>query len=476
MFFFSILLNDLFSVCLQILWSYPSHCLVSNIRSEVTWVNYRHGQNICEKRNGCVSGDDLLSGPGTRSRFLFTNHQKRKKMADETVEHRFIQIHHACENVSEPKTELWSTLALKSTSVIATSHICEKVYNQVILNESDLLSTVQNFQTLVITCNELSKNVIFLRTLTRLLMFNLNSRKNIHFEHVKYVALKNETAKSISQVHPFAVIMRQKPSLYYHLLDEIDYLLTNFGSGQVLQILSGFVTSVFFLENMVEASALINRFTSHISSSNASTFVPQLYELATEILRNYPLHKDDVHYFCLVDWLILLNTNASMWGVLKNDVSITKFMYTLVDRLLTTVTDGFPIVSHLIRLERILIKTETDFNFDVMWISLSYALLKVQTIDEQISIVRIMMNMIHLDAASNIILRIAYIPYYQLMSELNDKGASKDMVEFKNQVLNMISFLDNNESSFKHAEDRFTKVTIKNFKTNVFKCVTFSYS
>ncbi|KAI7891869.1 uncharacterized protein EV154DRAFT_419668 [Mucor mucedo] len=255
--------------------------------------------------------------------------------------------------------------------------------------------------------------------------------------------------------------MRQKPSLYYHLLDEIDYLLTNYGSGQALQVLSGFITAVFFLDNSVEAAALVNRFTSHISASNASTFVPQLYELATEILRNYPLHKDDVHYFCLVDWLVLLNTYALIWNVSKDDISIARFLYTLVDRLLTSATDGLPIVSHLIRLERIINNKEIEFNFDVMWISLSYALLKVQTIDEQKAIVRVMINMHHLDAASNIILRVAYIPYYQLMSELNDKGASKDMVEFKKQVLNMITFLDNSVVPFENAEERFIKVIPK---------------
>lgn len=380
-------------------------------------------------------------------------------MADETVEHRFIQIHQACENVSEPKTELWSLLALKSTSVIATSHICEKIYNRITMNESDLLPTVQSLQTLVISCNELSKNVIFLRTLTRLLIFNLTSRKNVQFGHVKHVPLKNEPAKSVSQVHPFAVIMRQKPSLYYHLLDEIDYSLTNFAPGQVLQILLGFITAVFLTENTVEAGALVNRLSNTVSTSNASKFVPQLYQLATEIVCNYPLHKDDIHYFCLVDWLVSLNSCALLWNIPTHDINTTRFLYTLVDRFLTSVTDGLSIVSHLIRLERILKNTETDFNFDVIWTSLSYALLKVQTIDEQTTVVRIMLSIKNLHAASNTILRIAYIPYYQLMSELNDKGASKDMVDFKKQVIGMISFLDNHETSLTDAEDRFTKVT-----------------
>lgn len=412
---------------------------------------------------------DGLKNQSRHLKYIGTWSQKRrfpllKKMVDETVEHRFIQIHHACENVSESKIDLWSTLALKSTCAIATSHICEKLYNLVTINEFDLLSTVQSLQTLVITCNEIPKNVIFLRAITRLLTFNLISQKNIKFGHVKHVALKNESVKSIFQVHPFAVIMRQKPSLYYHLLDEIDYLLTNFGSGHVLQTLSGFITAIFLTENSVEAGALVNRLTNNILASNASKFVPQMYEVAIEILRNYPLHKDDIHYFCLVDWLVSLNTHALMWNVPKNDINITRFLYTLVDRLLTSVTDGCSIVSHLIRLERVLKNTETLFNFDVMWISLSYALLKVQTIDEQKSIVRIMMNMDTLDSASNTILRIAYIPFYQLMSELNDKGASKDMVEFKKQVLNMISFFDNNETPLEDVEDCLTMVISKAYE------------
>ncbi|GAA5812128.1 hypothetical protein MFLAVUS_005578 [Mucor flavus] len=378
-------------------------------------------------------------------------------MSDETVEHRFIQIHQACESIIDQKNDFWSTLALPSTSAIATSHMCEKIYNGVSNKKLDLLLVIQNLQNLVITCTETPKQVVFLRSITRLLVLNVSSSR-IQFGHVKNTG-RTHNHKLVYQIHPFVVIIRQKASLYYYILNEIDHLFANFDVATCLQVLSAFMTALFLTDNNVESSSLINRLTNSISTSNALQLLPQLFDMAKELLIEYPLHKDDIHYFYLVDWLIWLNMSGSAWSIPCQKLQVNSFLYTLIDRALTSVTDGKSIVSHLIRLERVLANSETEFNFDVMWTSLSYALLKVQTVEEQKYIVNIMKQMRNLDLASNIILRVAYIPYYQLLSELNDKSASDSIQGLKNEVLTMIAYLDHNETPLEQAEEYRIKLT-----------------
>jgi hypothetical protein len=371
-------------------------------------------------------------------------------MSDDTVEHRFIQIHQACENASTQGEDFWSTLALKSTSTIATSHVCEKIYNRVSNGEFDLLVTFQIFQNLITTCNEIPKNIVFLRVITRLLVQNPTGLSFDHVKHKSFDAVRKEEVDY--QVHPFAVIMRQKPTLYFNILDEIDYMLVNFQPGTVLDALSGFIKAIFWTENNVDAGSLITRLTNNVDASTAEVHLSKVFNQAIKLVEGYPLHKDDQHYFLLLDWIIWLTNTAPSAFNTRQAYLDTSYSDSLIDRLLTAVTDGNYIIPHLMRLERIL-ENLNGSNFHIAWSSLSYALLKTQTIEEQKSIIRIMIKTnTRNEGCEAIILRIAYIPLYQLLSELNDKAASKDLVELKKDVLNLIAFLDNAEEPLEDPE------------------------
>lgn len=355
-------------------------------------------------------------------------------MSDETVAHRFIQVHQACE-----QEDVWALLESKSTSTMAISHACEKLYNRVFQNQLDFVTAIQNLQNLVLTCDNQVKSTVFIQTIARLIMNHEKCTRRIEFTIVKQ-STKSNTAPI---VHPFVVIMKQKPSLYNSLLDEVDYLLTFFDHEKVLSVLSRFIEAVFLTENQVQFSALINRFTMTI---NEEANVNILFQLLIHFLHKYPLRKEDQRFFSLLDMLIWLNKLYSCTNA--------HYLYTLVDRLLTTVEAGESIIPHLVRLDRIL--STSEYSFDVIWTSISFALLKVQTVEEQQFIVD-MMNGLDKESANNMILRVAYLPLYQALAELNDKHASKEIVGLKKNVLALISFIDNEGKSYESYEK------VKNF-------------
>lgn len=392
-------------------------------------------------------------------------------MSDKTVEHRFVQIHQACKNASTTQEdEIWSRLALKSTSTIATSHACEKLCNRLANSKFDLLASLQNLQNLIITSNETAKSILFLRVITRVLL-----KQPVHpsFDHVKYSAVDYMGHKIDYQVHPFVNIMRQKPNLYYYILDEIDYMFNNSYHPNIpLYATLGFIKAVFWMENSVDAGALIARLNNNITFENAEEMLPTMFGEILKLVENYPLHKDNQHYFLLVDWIIWQSsiapfafniepTSDSSSEMGLRSTSSISYLYSLIDRLLTAVTDGESGLAYLIRLERILKNLGLTYNYHVVWSSLAYALLKVQSIEEQKSIVRLMAKTNMKDrVGAALILRIAYIPLYQFLSELNDKGASKDMVELKKDVLNLIAFLDSAGALMENAENERDKVIL----------------
>jgi hypothetical protein len=228
--------------------------------------------------------------------------------------------------------------------------------------------------------------------------------------------------------------MKQNPTFYGCLLDQVDYLFTFFEHNKAFLVLSKFFEAVFLTENQVQVSALINRFTMVITELNANT----LFQLLIHFLHTYPLRKEDQRFFCLLDMLI--------WTSKTYQCDNTQYLYTLVDRLLTTVEAGESIIPHLIRLDRIL--PSSQYNFDVIWTGLSFSLLKVQTVEEQEFIIDMMKRLPNKESANNMILRVAYLPLYQALAELNDKHASKEIVELKKNVLYLISFLDSEGKSF----------------------------
>jgi hypothetical protein len=362
-------------------------------------------------------------------------------MADELVEHRFVQIYQASEKASFKLEEFWNSLAQIST--IAVSHGCEKVYARVTQNKDlDLLQTIQNLQNLILTNNDSTKNTVFLRTITRLLIFNQGSsdKKKILFHHCK---------TDSQQVHPYTMIMREKPILYHGLLEEVDYLISN-ELPVAIPTLNGFISAIFLTENkFIDSSAILFRFTSAIMTIGTydDNILTALYACISHILFKYPLQKEDGIYFSLVDFLMWTTIISKPYQELKADrdaISTSDYIYSFVDRLLTTSSKGYSVINYLTRLESMINSANNSFT-DVIWVSLCFVLLRSKTIDEQQAIMRLM-KLIY-NRTSSSVSRIAYLPFYQLLSELNDKDASKELKALKDNTLLMLAELDNNKNS-----------------------------
>lgn len=363
-------------------------------------------------------------------------------MADELVEHRFVEIYQACERASSKLDDFWNTLA--QTSPIAVSHGCEKVYARVTQSNKDLdlLQTVQSLQNLILTNDDATKNTILLRTITQLLVFNEQhaaDKAKIQFHHCKTDA---------QQAHPYATLMRQKPTLYFDLLEEVDYLMSQHASVAI-PISQGFVSAIFLTDNAVNPNALLIRLTSAImndSIHNNSSMIPEIYACMSSILFEYPLQNESDRYLSLVDflmWVTIYQERQADQGAPAT--STTDYMYPFMDRLVTASSNQYPIVSYLVRLERMVTDSSNAVFADVIWVCLAYILFNAHNVMEQQAILRLIKS-IHAKV-SGTVSRIAYLPLYQLLSELNDKDASKSLKALKDDTLNMLYELDN----IKHA-------------------------
>jgi hypothetical protein len=354
-------------------------------------------------------------------------------MSEETVEHRFVQIHQACEKVSLKPDELWSSLSGAST--IATSHSCEKIYSRVALKKDlDCLNAIQSLQNLILTSSDEAKDKVYLRTLTRLLLYNqCNSKDKIQFHHSKLES---------RQVHPFALIMRQKPALYFSILDQIDIIIAR-DSNIAIATIEGFVNAVFLIENSVDASALLIRL-----SNTQPDLTDDIYELISSLVIHYPMQRDSIHYLSLVDLLL-----SSKFRVKLSVDTTYHYVYTFLDRLLTICSQGQSVTSYLVRFQGMLDRFLHSIHADLIWVGLSFLLLKVQTLDEQESIMNCKRMILASDRLHNIdVLRVAYLPLYQLLSELNDKDASAELKNLKENALSLISHLDQDQFQVDHED------------------------
>ena len=340
-------------------------------------------------------------------------------MTDKLVVHRFIQVHQACEQVDQ---DTWTLLTDKTNATLAISHLCEKLVHS---NRLDYNTTLQNLLNLVLTSDDPTSSTVYIRAIAYLVLTFDKINRPIEF------TLSKQSGKgSNAIVHPFIVIIKQKPSLYSHLLDELDSLFMTYGYKIVLNGMHRFVEGVFLTENDVSVNALTGRLFMHINQESAETF----YRLFNDILHAYPLRKSDTLFFCLWNTLSFIKKTYQLLD--------TSYSYTLVDRLLTTVEDGQCILAYLNQLALVV----DQYDFDIVWTSLSFALLKVQTTQEQEKILS-MMERIMDASASQFILRVAYVPLYQILAESNDKQPSPVMLEDKQRVLKLILFLDNEGQS-----------------------------
>lgn len=346
-----------------------------------------------------------------------------KNMSDETVEHRFVQIHQAYEKVSLKSDDFWSSLP--RISAIAVSHSCEKICSRVAIDKDlDCLSAIQNLQNLILTSNDETKDKIYLRTLARLLMYNQRDNKEkIQFHHSKVES---------RQVHPFVVIMRQKPILYFAILDQMDFIVAQ-GTTAAIATIKGFVDAVFLIENCVDASALLLRL-----SNMQPDLTDDIYHLISSLVIHYPMQRDTTRYLILIDLLLspkFLLVNAT-----------DRYVYAFLDRLLTVCSQGQSITSYLVRFQYMLDTLLNNIHVDLIWVSLSFLLLKAQTLDEQEVIMICKKTIVtsgRLGAAN--VLRVGYLPLYQLLSELTDKDVSPELKSLKDCALGLISHLDQDQ-------------------------------
>ncbi|KAI8984419.1 hypothetical protein BDF20DRAFT_935163 [Mycotypha africana] len=363
-------------------------------------------------------------------------------MVDGIVEHRFVQIHQANERAVSQTDSLWSTLSQMPT--IAASHCCEKIYSNVINSNNNgkgLLQTVQNLQNLVLTCEDDSKNVLFLQTITRLLIFNhyLPEETQLQFHYAK---------KDSYQIHPFTYIMHQKPSLYFELLDQ---LLDIFGkeNENAMTILSGFVESVFLTKHTSDGGALLTRLMqiSMTLGIKNDSIIAAIYKKMMDILFDFPLEISSTMYLMLVDflmWISIDNSPCIQIDIYQSQVCGYNYLLPFIDHLLTIAYKNQPVTSYLSRLSKMMNVTLSQVVIDVLWTTLSYILLRGQTLEEQ-QLAMALMRSIVSKSKNMTLLRIAYLPLYQLVSELNDKDLPKELVALKEDSLELLAYLDSNQ-------------------------------
>ncbi|RCI03918.1 hypothetical protein CU098_000747, partial [Rhizopus stolonifer] len=350
---------------------------------------------------------------------------------DEIVEHRFIQIHHACQKTNTDTH--WTFLLDKATPSIAVSHSCEKIIDRVQTRQLDFLQTLTSLQNLVLSCQDSAKNTVFLRTITRLLL--LDTR--IVFHHHK---------SESCPVHPFALLIRQKPQICFDILEQVDFILQR----NAWTVLKEFIYAVFLTENHVESSALLSRIQQALLLSKHTEFSDAVYTEMVQLVLCYPMQKNSNKFFSLIDFLIWMNHTS------KSDKA--NYAYALLDRVLTVASQGYSVKPYLIRMDRIVSLNSQVIAMDVLWISLSFLLLKVQTIEEQQLIMHLMKSALREQDMARNVLCVSYLPLYQLLSELNDKETSRELKGLKEDTLSLITYLDQDKTPAKTSTHHISSI------------------
>ncbi|KAI8995014.1 hypothetical protein BDB01DRAFT_831946 [Pilobolus umbonatus] len=362
--------------------------------------------------------------------------------------HRSVQIQQILKFTPDQIHKIWSTLAQPSVSTIAVSNACHKVYHHVVQRNLDLINTLQNLQNLVFITKEKSKLVIFLRTISRLLIFSIEEQK-------QWVL----TSSPSGTIHPYVSILRKIPSLYNDILYEVDYMLSvhqSVENSKLMEMLYPLFDAVFLIDDIANPDSLLTRLQSILlvltDSKDTAGELPQLIlSYLWECLDRFPTSDDPSSYFAVLDVLIhVLSSVGSIAFLSDSDLfSLSNnLVYLILDRLLDASSRTLPTMPYLFRLERILGMSFSDKqslmaqpNFDMLWTSLSFVLLKAQTLDDQQLIIRLL-NHLGLTNRSRLILRVAYIPLFQTFSEMMDMTSNQHVESMKRAILDLISMLN----------------------------------
>ncbi|CEG67181.1 hypothetical protein RMATCC62417_03647 [Rhizopus microsporus] len=373
-------------------------------------------------------------------------------MSNEIVQHRFVQIHQACDLTSNTE-EPWSTLSQSSLPNIAASNACERILDKVNNNQLEATTALREFQTLVLSSDDEPKSMIYLRCVT---LLRLQTK-------AQFGLVKND----LVHIDPFVAIVRQRPMLYYAILNEIEYLFREKETTDIA-ILTPFTLMVLLTDNNLDYNALLGKLTSICFSVDNKEIVKSIHALIwKQVIMKYPLHMSNPRYLTIVDFLEIISTQFQQQVNFDAMDWMLNYCYPILDRALTCASKGEPILPYLSRIERLYsrvhddrtISTTLQASISLLWAGCSFLLLKSQTLDEQQSILSFIQFCITHGSIPKRVMQIAYLPLFQTLSELMDKSASKSIQERKNQVLDLIYTVDKAKDIEVDVEDVQTEIS-----------------
>lgn len=353
-------------------------------------------------------------------------------MSNEGIQHRFVQIHQACDLTSKPN-EIWAVLSQSSITNIAVSNACERILDQVVRKQLDALVTLRQFQNLVLSCDDQAKNAIYLRHIAL-----LRSKLDITFGLVK---------SDLIQVDPFVAIIRQKPQLYYDILSEVDFLLKD---TRDVEMITPFVLYVLLTDCNLDYNALLVKISLICLSINIELVRDVCSLIWKRVMIHYPIQMEPNRYLSIVDFLEMINRQYKEELGFDFLNCVINDCYPILDRALTSASKNGPVLPYLSRIERLYgtiddkqkVSEKFQANLSLLWASCSFLLLKAQTLDEQQSALNLIRFCITHGSISKRLIQVAYLPLFQTLSELMDKTASKRIQEMKEEVLSLIHALD----------------------------------
>ena len=380
-----------------------------------------------------------------------------------TVKHRFAEIHQAHDIIKTDK--LWSTLTSNQVSVITASSICQKILVNVQTDTFQFNDTLLHLQNLVLTCTDRLKTTVFLRTISVLLQYHAQQERFHHMIQFTLTSAYGSTATAaatISLVHPFIIICRQRPELCDDIFFEVDFLLNEYNENEyhasLLDTMESFFDSILLTTTTKEEhqKTSLVRFTNPYPSTSLRI---ELYYYLVNVLERFPTRRATGFYLQVIDVVMAVFTSPELP---ENDLQsiATVLFYQLVCRAYDASTYGYPALPYLQRVSRIYEIRDicsgqplANPNFYLMWPSYSYLLITAQTVDDQDIILKLMYNMLHRYRSQeqqndfdNILLGIAMLPLFQTWTEIIDDRYDPNAKKRKSLTLDIISHVTNHAS------------------------------
>ncbi|KAI9255310.1 hypothetical protein BY458DRAFT_520410 [Sporodiniella umbellata] len=355
-------------------------------------------------------------------------------MSNEVAQHRFVQIHQACDLTAD-SNKMWSALSQTSLTRIAVSNACERIIDLVNRKELDVALALRQFQNLILSSNDSAKTAIYLNCIGLL--------------YLKAVDLKFGLVKSDQTLaDPFVAILRQNPSLYLDVLNEADTLIRN---NRSIETVIPLILFVLLTENSLDYNALLAKISLFCANMADKESIQLVYHtIGRRVMIQHPMQINPNRYLSIIDFLEALSLQYKEELELETTNWIGCYCYPILDRAVMCASTGAPILPYVSRIERLyqnvkaseIISENLQASFSLLWSSYSFLLLKAQTLDEQQYILNFIRFCINHGNIPKHIMHVAYLPLFQTLSELMDKTASKNIQAMKEDVLSIIHSLD----------------------------------